>query len=191
MIDQSGEPKQQVRIQVHGQEVVGEIYYRSSRDIAVRILTPYVGLVSDRHIPYFAAGHASYLGERGDGEAQWLLKECFELGAYLEQHLEQLKAAWAMYLKKTSDSAPGGVDGHVAFLAQRKALRASLRMGELNPIQYQANLEKARRIQKDAESSQFRAIWAFMTENFPESLVNVDLERQVIPILEGRVELKP
>ena len=147
--------------------------------------------LNNRHIPYFAAGHASYLGERGDGEAQWLLKECFELGAYLEQHLEQLKAAWAMYLKKTSDSAPGGVDGHVAFLAQRKALRASLRMGELNPIQYQANLEKARRIQKDAESSQFRAIWAFMTENFPESLVNVDLERQVIPILEGRVELKP
>jgi len=191
MNDQAGEPMQQVRIQVQGQEVVGEIYYRSSRDIAVRILAPFVGLVSDRHIPYFAAGHASYLGERGDGEAQWLLKECFELGLYLDQHLEQLKAAWARYLKKISDSAQGGVDGHAAFLAQRKALRASLRVGELSPIQYQADLAKARRIQQDAESRQFRAIWAFMTENFPDTLVNVDLERQVIPILEGRVELRP
>jgi hypothetical protein len=191
MIDQSGEPKQQVRIQVHGQEVVGEIYYRSSRDIAVRILAPYVGLVSDRHIPYFAAGHATYLGERGDGEAQWLLKECFELGLYLDQHLEQLKAAWAMHLKETSDSVRGGVDGHVALVSQRKALRASLRMGELSPVQYQADLAKARRIQQDAESHQFHAIWAFMTENFPDSLVNVELEGQVIPILEGRVQLRP
>jgi len=191
MNDQAGEPKQQVRIQVKGQEVVGEIYYRSSRDIAVRILSPFVGLVSDRHIPYFAAGHASYLGERGDGEAQWLLKECFELGLYLDLHLEQLKAAWARYLKKISDSAQGGVDGPAAFLAQRKALRASLRVGELSPIQYQADLAKARRIQQDAESRRFRAIWAFMTENFPDTLVNVDLERQVIPILEGRVELRP
>ena len=191
MTDQAGEPKQQVRIHVHGQEVVGEIYYRSSRDIAVRILAPYVGLVSGRHIPYFAAGLASYIGERGDGEAQWLLKECFELGLYLDQHLEQLKEAWARYLKKISDTAPGGVDSHVAFLAQRKALRATLKMGELSPIQYQANLAKARRIQKDAETSQFRAIWAFMNENFPESLVNVDLERQVIPILDGRVQLRP
>lgn len=171
MTDQAGEPKQQVRIQVHGQEVVGEIYYRSSRDIAVRILAPYLGLVSGMHIPYFAAGHASYLSERGDGEARWLLEWCFELGLYLDQHLEQLKAAWAIHLKKTSDSALGGVDSHVAFLAQRKALRASLRMGELSPIQYQANLAKARRIQKDAETSQFHSIWAFMTENFPDSLV--------------------
>jgi len=191
MVDQAGKPKQQVRIQVNGQEVVGEIYYRSSRDIAVRILAPYVGFVSGMHIPYFAAGHASYLGERGDGEARWLLERCFELGLYLEQHLEQIKAAWAIHLKKMADSAPGGVDGQVAFLAQRKALRASLKKGELSPIQYQAYLTKVRRMQQDVESRQGDAVWAFMTENFPDSLLNDDLERNVIPILEGHVQLRP
>ena len=114
--------------------------------------------------------------------------ECFELGQFLEQNLTRLREDWAHHQEALAAKAPEHY-GRDAFLARRRQLKAAMRSGELTPVQFQTALARVKKSYSDHEAAAWRATQAFLTEHFPESLINVDPERQGIPILEGRLPL--
>ena len=196
--DQAGhpapaEPLPQVQIKVNGQAVVGEIVFRSKRDIEVRITAPYINIGFTRHIPAFAPARLSYLGEDHGGEtARELLRSCYELSHYLGRHMARLQEAWARHLEAVAALVPPEHYGRDAFLARRRALRSMVKTGELKPGEYQAALSQLKKANVDFEDARDHAIKVWLAKHFPSRLENdADLAEKVVPILEGRVPLRP
>ena len=186
------EPLSLFQIQVNGQLVVGEIVFRSRRDIQVRIVSPFINISFTRHIPTFAPSVISYLGEHGDETARDLLRSCYELGHYLDRHLARVREAWARHLDAASALVPPAYYGRDAFLARRKDLRSSLKQAQMTPAQYQTELSQLKKAHLDFDNAQHHAVRTFLGEHFPSRLENdADLAEKVIPILEGRVALRP
>ena len=186
------EPHAQVQIKVNGQTVVGEVTHRSKKDIEVVITHPFIGLSATRHIPYFAPLEVSYLGAHGDDTAKDLLRNCYALGLFLDQNLRRLQAAWALHLEAAAALAPPEHFGRDAFLARRRALRSMVKTGELKPGEYQAALSQLKKANVDFEDAQCHAIKVWLADNFPSRMENdADLAAKVIPVLDGRVPLRP
>ena len=89
--------KQEVSIKVDGIEVVGEIFYRSEADIALRITKPYQALTNGCHIPYFSRPIHSFLDDYGDKMAENLLKYLYELGKYMEENCKFITLQLALH----------------------------------------------------------------------------------------------
>jgi hypothetical protein len=186
------EPHAQVQIKVNGQTVVGEVTHRSKKDIEVAITRPFIGLSATRHIPAFAPSVVSYLGTHGDDTARELLRSCFELGQFLDRRLPQLRKAWARHLEAAAAMVPPAHYGRDAFLARRKDLRSSLKQAQMTPAQYQTELSQLKKAHLDFDDAKHHAVRTFLGEHFPSRLENdADLAEKVIPILEGRVALRP
>ena len=186
------EPLPQVQIRVNGQTVLGEVTYRSKKDIEVAITRPFIGLSATRHVPYFAPLEVSYLGAHGDDTAKDLLRQCYTLGLFLDQNLHRLQEAWARHLAAAAALVPPENFGRDAFLARRRALRAMVRTGELKPGEYQAALSQLKKANVDYEDARDHAIKVWLANHFPPRLENdADLAARVIPVLEGRVPLRP
>ena len=186
------EPHAQVQIKVNGQTVVGEVTHRSKKDIEVVITHPFIGLSATRHIPYFAPLEVSYLGAHGDDTAKDLLRNCYALGLFLDQNLSRLRKAWAQHLEAAAALVPPEHFGRDAFLARRRALRSMVKTGELKPGEYQAALSQLKKANVDFEDAQCHSIKVWLANNFPSRLENdADLAAKVIPVLEGRVPLRP
>jgi len=88
---------QAISINVNGNEVTGEIVFRSEGDIGVKIISPYHDLSSGLHIPYFSRPYNSFLTDYGDYTAQNLLKYLYELGLYLEENSKFIKMQRALH----------------------------------------------------------------------------------------------
>lgn len=182
----AGKPPLSVRyerfqIEIDGQVVVGEVTHRANRDLAVRIVRPYQNLSTSCHIPLFALalGPISFTGKRGDDTARRLLREMYSLGQFLEQSLQQLIDAWERHLEVVEKTHPEQVDPE-SFAAKKKALKAALTSTE-----YQRALAELKRAQLANEALCWSSTRGFLMKNFPESMINIDTERQIIPILEG------
>ena len=185
------EPLPKVQIHVNGQVAVGEIVFRSRRDIEVRIVSPFTSISFTRHVPTFAPLVVTYLGEHGEETARDLLQSCYELGRFLDQNLRRLQVAWARHLEAAAALAPPEHYGRDAFLARRRALRSMVKTGELKPGEYQAALAQLKKANVDFEDAQRHAIKVRLADNFPSRLENdSDLAAKVIPVLEGRVALR-
>jgi hypothetical protein len=186
------EPLPQVQIHVNGQTVVGEVTHRSKKDIEVVITHPFIGLTATRHIPYFAPLEVSYLGAHGDDTAKDLLRHCHSLAMFLFQNLRRLQEAWARHLEAVAAMVPPEHFGRDAFLARRRALRSKVKTGELKPGEYQGALSQLKKANVDFEDAQCHAIKVWLADNFPSRLENdADLAAKVIPVLDGRVPLRP
>jgi len=185
------EPLPQVQIRVSRQIVIGEIVFRSRRDIEVGIIYPFVNIDFTRHVPAFSPSVVSYLGDHGDETARELLRSCYELGRFLDQNLRRLQVAWARHLEATAALVPPEHFGRDAFLARRRALRSMVKTGELKPGEYQVALSQLKKANVDFEDAQRHAIKVWLADNFPSRLENdADLAAKVIPVLEGRVALR-
>ena len=185
-------PLPQVQIRVNGQLVVGEIVFRSRRDIEVRIISPFINIWFTRHIPTFAGSVVSYLGEHGEETARELLRSCYELGRFLDRQMAPLWEAWARHLEAAAALVPPENFGRDAFLARRRALRSMVKAGELKPGEYQAALSQLKKANVDFEDAQCHAIKVWLADNFPSRMENdADLAAKVIPVLDGRVPLRP
>ena len=186
------EPKDFIHIRVKGQNVVGEIAFRSRRDLEVKILSPFINIAFTRHVPAFAPSNVSYLGDHGDQTARDLLRSCHELGLFLDRHLPRLREAWARHLEAATALIPPEHYGRDAFLARRRALRSMVKTGELKPGDYQNALAQLKKANQDFDDGRDHANKLWLAEHFPSRLENdADLAEKVIPILEGRVPLRP
>ena len=186
------EPLPQVQIRFNRQIVIGEIVFRSRRDIEVRIIYPFVNIDFTRHIPAFAPSVISYIGDNhGEETARELLRGCYELGRFLDPNLHRLQVAWARHLEAAAALVPPEHFGRDAFLIRRRALRSMVKTGELKPGEYQAALSQLKKGTVDFEDAQCHAIKVWLADHFPPRLENdADLAAKVIPILEGRVSLR-
>ena len=186
------EPLPKVQVHVNGQVAVGEIVFRSRRDIEVRIVSPFINIWFTRHIPTFAGSVVSYLGEHGEETARELLRSCYELGRFLDRQMAPLWEAWARHLEAAAALVPPENFGRDAFLARRRALRSMVKTGELKPGEYQAALSQLKKANVDFEDAQCHAIKVWLADHFPSRLENdADLAAKVIPVLDGRVPLRP
>jgi hypothetical protein len=90
--------EQEVKINVDGVKVLGEIFYRTEADIAIRITRPYKGLSNGCHIPYFSRPFHSFLNDYGDKMAENLLKYLYELGKYMDENRKFIEMQFSLHL---------------------------------------------------------------------------------------------
>ena len=89
--------EQTVTITADGITVKGQIIHRSDADINIRIISPYQGLSRGLHIPYFSRPTNSFLTSYGESTAEYLLKELYKLGRFLQENRDYLRLQSAVY----------------------------------------------------------------------------------------------
>jgi len=176
-----------IHLEIDEEPVVGEVLFRTKRDVSIRILKPYKNLSNSRHIPHFAPGHVTFDGPRGDSAARALLLDTFALCRFLESHLVELREAWAAQLAAGAENPPIHFERD-EFLKRRKTLRVALKKGEVSPATYQAEITRMKRLNVDYEAERAFKARAFLAKNLPERLLNVDLESQALVVIEGRLQ---
>ncbi|MBT4361444.1 MAG: hypothetical protein HON27_00060 [Candidatus Marinimicrobia bacterium] len=88
---------QKISETIDGILVTGIITFRSESDISVRIMSPFIGLTGQQHIPYFSRPFNSYLTEYGDTVAVHLLKQLSDLGSYIDKNKAFLKLQLSLH----------------------------------------------------------------------------------------------
>jgi hypothetical protein len=88
---------QKISETIDGILVTGIISFRSESDISVRIMSPFIGLTGQQHIPYFSRPFNSYLTEYGDTVAVHLLKQLSDLGSYIDKNKAFLKLQLSLH----------------------------------------------------------------------------------------------
>ena len=184
------EPILSIHLEIDEEPVVGEILFRSKRDVSIRILKPYKNLGASRHIPHFAPGHVTFDGPRGDAAARGLLLECFALGRFLEVHLVELREAWAAQLAAGTTPAPVHFERGM-FLACKKDLKAALKEGVMSPGQYQTEIARMKKQNVEYEAERAFNARAFLAKTLPGRLLNADLEHQALAVIEGKLQFLP
>ena len=76
---------ERVELDYKGFRIVGQIFIRTERDLAVRILFPFKNFTAGLHKPYFSDPKSSYLNEDGIEYANSLLIELYNLLKILEE----------------------------------------------------------------------------------------------------------
>ncbi len=77
-------------------DLQGSIIFRSESDISVRIISPFYGLETGCHIPYFARHVSSFAGSHGDETAQSLLRNLFEVGVFIERNWPSVQTQYLL-----------------------------------------------------------------------------------------------
>ncbi|MBT4713753.1 MAG: hypothetical protein HOB84_03165 [Candidatus Marinimicrobia bacterium] len=88
---------QKISETIDGILVTGIITFRSESDISVRIMSPFIGLTGQQHIPYFSRPFNSYLTVYGDTVAVHLLKQLSDLGSYIDKNKAFLKLQLSLH----------------------------------------------------------------------------------------------
>ena len=88
---------QKISETIDGILVTGIISFRSESDISVRIMSPFIGLTGQQHIPYFSRPFNSYLTVYGDTVAVHLLKQLSDLGSYIDKNKAFLKLQLSLH----------------------------------------------------------------------------------------------
>lgn len=74
-----------VELYYKGFRIIGQIFIRTERDLAVQIIFPFKNFTAGLHKPYFSDPKSSYLSEEGMEYANSLLIELFRLLRILEE----------------------------------------------------------------------------------------------------------
>ena len=181
-------PSESVSVNVKGVTVEGEVVHRSHRDIALRIVSPYHGLTTGRHVPALAGirQEHGYRGLRGDQTVASLLTDLYQLGKFVEENKGVLSSRAAQTDAAIERLDPEQFLTEGAFQEVHRDLRTQLRNGTLDNKTYQQRLVQARR---KVEARQ-REIWhleeKFFKANFP-MIVPVGTREEVLAILRSAV----
>jgi hypothetical protein len=171
-------------IDVDGIRIEGEILHRSRADIAVRIVSPYQGITTGLHIPYFGMANPAndFRGPRGDCTAAQLLDDLYRLCTHVEKNREVLKIRVA-----EMDLAIENLDRdrflpESAFRQIRADLRSQLRSGRIDNKVYQQRLVQARKGTQERQREIRRLEEDFFKANFP-MIVPVGTRDEVLTVL--------
>ncbi len=174
-----------------GRKIVGEIVHRTHTDISVNILEPYQNLGTCSHIPFFMAARFNFLAEYGDTEAQTLLVELYDVGAFIEANEIVLKEK-AASLRESIRQLESGEQSEKDDLASRKQRlweRASSKRISIET--YKQQLASIRQQALENSFRKDRLVRRFIDENFPRTLhIGVGLDADVIDVLEARKALR-
>ena len=173
-----------VSVDVEGAKVEGRVVHRSRADIIVEIVSPYGGMTSGCHFPYFVMGDPAndFRGPLGDIRAASLLTELYLLAGFVEGNKAQLRGQVA-----EMDAAVERLDPE-RFLTEdeyrriRRELRARLRNGLLDNKSYQQLLVQARKKVKARQWEIHRLEKDFVKCNFP-MVVPVGTREEVLEML--------
>ena len=158
----SSSSHERITITIDGQQVIGEITYRSHTDISLKIIVPFCNLSTGRHIPYFSAPFVNFLTEYGEKRAQELLAELYHLGKFIEENQEQLKI-WLTEFRKSLDTIkkPEFFERE-EFIRKRQELRKRLRNNEIDNKEHEKELSKIRKENKNGSSrNRVGNFWSF------------------------------
>ncbi len=163
------------------------ITFRTASDLGIKITHPFHNLSSGLHIPYFARPHRSFDDEYGISRAQDLLEELYELGAFIQENLPELKTHYALFKVKTERVSREFINAET--LANRKReLKALLRAGEIDGRQYQQTLDPLNKERNKVLLMIALAGSDFCEEYFPMG-VSIDTQDDVFSILEDKKSL--
>ena len=87
--------KAEVKLEVDDVEVEGIAIHRSESDFGLVIIKPYYNLSTGSHIPNFTRDVLSFKSEYGDNNVKACLRYLYELGKYLAEEMDFLKAKLA------------------------------------------------------------------------------------------------
>jgi hypothetical protein len=173
-----------VATDVGGIRIEGAILHRSRADIVVGIVSPYHGVTTGLHIPYFGLANPAndYQGPHGDRTAARLLDGLYRLCKHIEENKEPLKTRAAEL-----DLAIENLDSdrflrESAFRQARAELRSQLRSGHIDNKIYQHRLVQARKRIQDRQREIQRIEEGFFGANFP-MIVPVGTRDEVLAVL--------
>ena len=175
-----------VSIEVDGIRIEGAILHRSRADIVVRIVSPYQGVTTGLHIPYFALADPArdYRGPHGNRTAARLLDDLYRLCTHIEKNKERLKTRVAQM-----DIAIANLDrerflAEDAFRGIRRDLRTQLRRGQIDNKVYQQRHVEAKKRTRERHRETHRLEQDFFEANFP-MVVPVGTRDEVLALLRG------
>lgn len=173
-----------VSIEVDGIRIEGAILHRSRADIVVRIVSPYQGVTTGLHIPYFGLANPSndFRGLYGDRTAAQLLDDLYHICAHVEENKEVLKIRVAEMDEAIESLDHGQFLPESAFREIRRDLRSQLRGGRIDSKVYQQRLGQARKRMREREREIWRLEEAFFKVNFP-MIVPVGTRDEVLAML--------
>ena len=181
-------PSRRVEVFDEGTRLLG-LATASPRDISVRMVEPFPGVVEGLHIPHFACPLGFYtegvgLTAKGVAAAEHLLVKAHQHGltreraltalqVLLDRHRVQVRA----FVKVASEQiqhelAPMAPVDDDAFLALRRALRKNLRAG-MNPKVYQRRLQALKK-RRDAHHQGHRLLLERVIEQLSSDVPGVE-----------------
>lgn len=173
-----------VSIEVDGTQVEGAILHRSRADIVVRIVSPYQGVTTGLHIPYFGLANPAndFRGPHGDRTAVRLLDDLYRICAHVENNKEVLKTQAAEMDRAIENLDCDRFLPESAFREIRRELRSQLRGGHIDSNSYQRRLSQAKKRLREREREIWRLEEDFFKVNFP-MIVPVGTRDEVLAIL--------
>jgi len=148
--------------------IEGEITYLNSSDVSVKITSPFTGVSKGTHIPYFARGTGLFkvngsITSKGMDRALRLLKECYEDGSTYQQNAEEIEnKIQELKIKYNKSVRAQGALIPKTYVICRKALKKSLKAGELNKTQYDIALRKLLKVKREHHSMAFKIQWSMI-----------------------------
>ena len=167
--------KERVRIEVDGVTVEGKIVVGEPRDLCVRILRPYRGLVDAIHLPHFDTVTPSFSGQVKVDRAKALLKKCYDFGLKLEQRLDQVRPAY-FQMKEQTDV----LKAELASLKKRKRQREDSMASMLSSVKESALKMKLWQLEEEFAKNGLKDIGIHMFLN----------DKVVFAVLEGKRSLR-
>lgn len=168
---------------VDGRSVTGRIIHRSPRDLCVQMDEPPT-IKTFRHIAYFAAQYMSYVGERGDSSALYLMAQLaraeWNKQAIIDRHL----GAYRDMRRAEAEIPVPELYGDDALQEWRRVQRKAIRNGTMDPKVFERELSRHRRAHREYERAKYHCRAAF------DSLIPEDLlgqREQVLSWLEAEM----
>ena len=171
----SAQTKERIRIEVDGVTVEGEIVVGEPRDLCVRILRPYRGLIDATHLPHFDTVTPSFSGQVKVDRAKALLKKCYDFGLKLEQRLDQVRPAY-FQMKEQTDV----LKAELASLKKRKRQREDSMASMLSSVKESALKMKLWQLEEEFAKNGLKDIGIHMFLN----------DKVVFAVLEGKRSLR-
>ena len=150
-------------------------------DFSVRISAPFHWLSGGSHVMSLARMARPFEGEKGMIKAKEQLAELYRLGCFLRDHMEELQSAYDQSRQKIRATAKKLRLNE--YTEDKKALRARLKSGEIDKVEYQKMLLKLRERKTDFEKEARRVRNDFFEKNFPEG-VSYGNREQILQILD-------
>ncbi|MGI6549531.1 MAG: hypothetical protein ACOX4Q_05725 [Syntrophomonadales bacterium] len=137
-----------------GGAITGRITYLRPNQINVEITSPYQGITSGRHIPYFSmrpgrkrfeemTEKGAMITDYGIERAKEILQEIYDACHYIESNLASLKPECSRRWQEVLASHAGeDFLDKAAFTQEKKRIKAAWKAGDFDQQQYALKIQK-------------------------------------------------
>jgi len=167
----------------------GEITYLACNDISVKLISPYSGVSSGLHIPYFAMHYAvmndkcfanpdGNVSEHGWETAEHLLKDLYDCCVLFHRHRDEIEKEYALFQKSVKALDKNFLSDEL-YREKKRELRRQLRANEIDLKNYEKTLWELRKQNKKYSDEVF-----CVQKGFEDTVQRICCTKHYIPVME-------